>query len=128
MRLHIDDRLKVRELQERFQKCFPLLKLAFYTKPHKRFQATDDEFLLNAEDMVGDIRHKGENGFLEIKSWYTTARVERELEERFGLHVQIFRQRPDGTWLQTSSSDDLTLYEQSELNNFLLRQTKKGKR
>ncbi|RYF87539.1 MAG: hypothetical protein EON98_00200 [Chitinophagaceae bacterium] len=119
MQLHINDRLRVQDLQERFQKCFPLLKLAFYTKPHKRFQVSNDEFLIDHEKLVGEIRRKGANGFLEIKSWFTTARVERDLEDKFGLHAQIFRQGPAGAWLQTSLSDDLTLYEQGELNNIL---------
>jgi len=40
---------------------------------------------------IRDIRKNYYNGALEIKSWYTTARVEKDLKDIFGLNAQIFR-------------------------------------
>jgi hypothetical protein len=37
--------------------------------------------------------------------------LEKQFEEGFGLHVQVFR-KSGRTWLETSVTDDLTLVEQ----------------
>lgn len=113
MFLQIDDSLSLEEVQERFSNCYPFLRLAFYSAVHKRFQPTDETYALDGKEKVGAVRKVHVNGAMEIKSWYTVARVEIELREKFGLNAQIFRSNKNGEWTQTSSSDDLTLQEQS---------------
>jgi hypothetical protein len=113
MFLHIHDQLTLGELQDRFADCFPFLKLEFYAVGHKRFEPTDKEHLLNAWQRVGEVRKTYQNGALEIKSWYTVARVEKDLKEQYGLNAQVFRSNAKGEWVQTSVSDLLTLEEQS---------------
>jgi hypothetical protein len=51
---------------------------------------------------------------LEILSWYTVARLEKEFREQFGLPIQVFR-KEQGKWIQTSSTDNYTLRQQSEI-------------
>lgn len=116
MFLHIHDQLILSEVQERFTECFPSLKLEFYSEQHKRFEPTEKAFHLNNRLRVGDVRSNHQNGALEIKSWYTVARVEKELSESYGLNAQVFRCNKDGRWVQTSLSDSLTLAEQSEFS------------
>ena len=113
MLLQIDDRLKLEELQERFHECFPFLHIVFYAKAHKRFEPSDEEFRLNEKMLVADVRNVHENGELEIKSWFTVSKVERDLKKKFGLNAQIFRTNKKGRWIQTVQSDALTLDEQS---------------
>lgn len=115
MFLHIHDQLTLNEVQERFAECFPSLKLEFYSESHKRFEPTDKAYQLNNRLRMGDVRRNHQNGSLEIKSWYTVARVERELREGYGLNAQVFRCNRSGDWVQTSLSDSLTLAEQSAL-------------
>lgn len=115
MFLHIEDSMTVEEVQDRFSECFPSLAIAFYSIPHKRFQSSDDQYRYDKKDLIGNIRKNHRKGAMEIKSWYTVARVENELREEYGLNAQIFRLPIDGRPIQTSSSDHLTLQEQCDL-------------
>lgn len=119
MILHINDNKRIEDLQDRFNECFPYLKLEFYTTPHKWLQQCEKSNLIDSAEFVGDVRKKHCSGLLEIKSWFKTGRVEQDLKELFGLNVQIFRLHKTG-WIQTSYSDDLTLKQQSEIAGYNL--------
>lgn len=116
MFLHIHDQLTLGELQERFNDCFPYLKLEFYSEAHKRFEASEQHCQLDARKHVGEVRKLHKNGSMEIKSWYTVSKVEQALKDDYGLNAQVFRSNKNGEWVQTTLSDSLTLQEQSELN------------
>jgi hypothetical protein len=116
MILQIFDSLTIEEVQERFNECFPYLKLAFYSKPHKIFQPSDDGDEYISKIRLSDIRKNHDNGVLEIKSWYKTARVEADLKEYFDLNAQVLRlDLKSNSWVQTYLSDNLTLKEQTML-------------
>jgi hypothetical protein len=113
MLLKIDDHLTIAEVQERFSECFPFLKLEFFTRGHKLHEASDKKDQYLSSQHIGDIRKRHYNGVLEIKSWYTTGRVEQDLKDLFDLNVQILRHDTIGEWIQSCESDDLTLQQQS---------------
>jgi hypothetical protein len=79
MFLQINDSMSLEEVQDRFNECFPFLKIAFYSKGHKKFQASDKKYLYEGNCRIGDIRKNHYSGALEIKSWHSTAKVEMEL-------------------------------------------------
>lgn len=114
MLLKIDDNKTIEEIQDKFNECFPQLKLEFYNEPHKWNQRSEITDQLRCNCRIGDIRKQHNSGILEIKSWFKTGQVEQDLHDLFGLNVQIFRLYYD-TWIQTSYSDDLTLQQQSLL-------------
>jgi hypothetical protein len=114
MLLKIDDHKTIEDLQDRFNECFPHLKLEFYSAPHKWNHPSERSLRLKPQSRIGDIRHNHNSGILEIKSWHKTGKVEQDLHDLFGLNAQIFRWYGD-TWLQTSYSDDLTLHQQAVL-------------
>jgi hypothetical protein len=114
MIIHIDDRLTVGDLQERFSKCFPLLKIELFRASHKWKAHSSLHDVIDPLETIGSIRKTHEQGFMDIKSWYQTGKVESDFKNKFGLNVQIYRQRKSG-WIQTISTDNLTLKEQSEL-------------
>ena len=115
MFLHIADTMSIADVQERFAECFPFLKIEFYSQTHKRFAETESGYQIPPPTPLADVRSRHANGVLEIKSWHTVAKVEKELKDLFGLNAQVFRTGPDGSWIQTSLSDNLTLQEQSEI-------------
>ena len=115
MFLHIVESMTVEEVQDRFNECFPFLTIEFFSVPHKPFQSTDNRYRYSPTEMICDIRTNHAKGAMEIKSWFTVARVEKELWERYGLHAQIYRLSPSGEAVQTTASDNFTLYEQSQL-------------
>lgn len=116
MYLKIEDLMTVDEVEDRFNECFPYLKIAFYSKPHKKFEATDKQFRYHGRTRLEDIRTKHTNRAMEIKSWFTVGMIENQLKEEFGLNAQILRCDSDGNYIQTTLSDNLTLRQQSELS------------
>ena len=114
MYLQIHDLLTVGEIEERFNECFPFLNIAFYSKPHNRFEGSGKEFRHQSYVRIGDIRRKHLNQAYEIKSWFTVSKIERELKEFYGLNAQIFRYDLAGHAIQTTLSDDLTLQQQKQ--------------
>lgn len=110
MFLYINDSKTVQDLQERFSKCFPYLKLEFYKEAEDRFKSN----LIKPNTFISEIRTVSSSGILDIKSWDKTSKVKQELREHFGLNVQIFRMYHD-QWIPATYSDELTLRQQTEL-------------
>lgn len=126
MLLKIYDHEKIDEVQDKFNECFPYLKLEFYHQPHKLHEASLEEHLIQPGSYIEDIRKTHESGVISIKSWDKTGHVEQEFKRLFALNVQIFRLHKD-KWIQTTDSDELTLKEQSDLaRNSLEGLNKKG--
>ena len=114
MLLKIFDREKIDEVQDKFNECFPYLKIEFYSQPHKWEESSEEGHLIRPGTYIEDIRRKHTSGVLDIKSWDKTGSVEQNLKDIFGLNVQIFRLQKN-RWVQTTGSDHLTLKELSDL-------------
>jgi hypothetical protein len=114
MIVHIHDNLSIADLQERFSKCFPSLKIEFYSKPHSIKKPPKENWLISPEKRVANVRHNHNEGELEIKSWYTVRRIENDFREKFGLNAQIFRNE-NGEWIQTNKTDKFSLHAQQEM-------------
>jgi glycerol-3-phosphate O-acyltransferase len=115
MYLEINDYTKLEEMQKVFSDFYPFLKIEFYRMPHKKYEASDAEYLLDSKLSVGDFKPTHVSGLLEILPTYQVSEVEREFLERFGLSVQILR-KEQRSWEQTTDLDDFTLRELNELS------------
>jgi len=122
MFLHISDNMTIEDVQDRFRECFPFLDIVFYRNPHKRGQASEKSDEIRPEEKLADVRSNHYNGVLEIKSWYSVARVEQELKENFGLYAQVLRKDDNGHWVQTTVSDTYTLADQVQFSVEALQQ------
>lgn len=114
MLLKIFDQKKIDEIQDKFNECFPYLKLEFYSPSYNWHEPSGNEHIIPPGTYIEDIRKTHDSGILTIKSWDKISHVEQEFERMFGLKVQIFRLHGD-KWIQTNNSDELTLKEQSDL-------------
>jgi hypothetical protein len=110
MLLYIDDNKTVGDLQDKFNECFQHLKIEFYDMKHGWSKSTLDEHRIEENRRIGEIRKNHNSGILEIKSYYKTGRVEQDFRHHYGLNVQIYFYK-NNEWIQTLSSDDLTLGE-----------------
>lgn len=117
MILGINDNKSIIDLQEKFNECFPYLKLEFYSDPCTSIKSVAANPILPENVKVGDVRRLHDPGLLDIKSYYKTGRIELDFEELFGLHVQIFR-RENNRWVRTSNAKNLTLQQQTELAQY----------
>src|SRR3982750_3218500 len=108
MLLEIDDHKTVGDLADRFNKCFPYLRLEFYHHVHKK-HTQDDK--IQSNELVGNIRKKLETGILPLKSSFTVGKLAQDLKRQFGLHVRILR-RHVNEWIPCTE-DHITLKELS---------------
>jgi hypothetical protein len=114
MLLYISNSKTVEDLQDRFNKCFPYLKLEFYKEADNNMKECNKANLIKPNTFIGDIRNNSYSGTLDIKSWDKTSKLKKDLKDIFGLNVQIFRMHQNG-WIATTYSDELTLKQQGEL-------------
>jgi len=122
MLLVIDDNKTVADLQDKFNECFPYLKIEFYDARHKWQHGSFEAHKISTDRKIGDIRKNHNSGIFEIKSWFKTGLVEQEFRDLFGLYVQIFFLK-NNQWVQSISADDLTLAHLNESNTELKKST-----
>ena len=114
MHIELNNNTKLCEIQEVFSNHYPYLKIEFYKKPHKKYEASEDAYLIRPQRKIGDVKRPHASGVLEMIPLSKVADIEKELQKRFGLPAQIFRKEKNG-WEQTRVMDDFTL---KELNEF----------
>lgn len=113
MKLVIDDTRTIAQVQEDFNKAFPLLKLEFFKKAHGVQGESDKSELLPSCSTLRSWRGNHQTGEMHITASMTVAEVEQEFSKAFGLNAQIFR-LSGNKWLQTTVTDSWTLAEQQE--------------
>ena len=114
MHIEINDKTSLREIQLVFSDFYPYLKIEFYRTHHKKYEGSEETYLIDPDILIGDIKHSHVSGLLEIRPLYRVADVEKEFQQRFGLSVQIFRKEKND-WEQTAGTDDFTLKELNEM-------------
>jgi hypothetical protein len=114
MHIEINDNTSLRAIQQVFSDFYPYLKIEFFSKRHKKYEASDEANLIDPEIRVGDIKARHVDGVLEIHPLSKVADLEKEFQHRFGLSVQVCRKEKNG-WEQTTGMDDFSL---KDLNEF----------
>jgi len=114
MYLEINDNTSLREIEETFSNYYPYLKIEFFYKSHKKYEASQETDRVDPNTVIRDLKRTHVSGVLEIQPLYRIADVEKEFSERFGLSIQILRKEKDH-WEQTTGMDDFTL---KDLNEF----------
>ena len=111
MELQFTPEKTLTEIQQEFQKNYPLLNLGFFMKSHERGQPSAKKDLLETHLKISDIT-KGQ-GTISITPEMKVLDLEQELRLKFGLYVQLFR-KSGSVWLETSKTDHWTIAEQIE--------------
>ena len=106
MFLHISDRMTIEEVQELFHECFPYLELIFSPHPFKKAVLSDRAARLGKNDRIEYVRQYHYNGVLEIKSWFSVAKVEKDLKDLFDLNAHIFRVDASGRLTDAAAGDE----------------------
>jgi hypothetical protein len=99
-------------LQSEFSEAFPGLKIVFFSKPHGEHKGSAAKFLIQDKNItLGQLSKEMNEGSIQVFPELVVWQLEKQFEEGFGLHMQVFR-KSGRTWLETSVSDHLTLAEQ----------------
>ena len=108
--MKIEDKKSIREIQADFSSLFPYLKIEFYDHEHNDHEGSPNKYLIKSDKLLRDIRSIHTETDLEVKGSMSAKDIEREFNNTFGLNIQVFR-KSRGLWLQTITTDDLTLDE-----------------
>ncbi len=118
MKLHIEDKRTISEIQEEFTASFPFLKLEFFKKPHETGEASPLNEMIPAESTFGEHRTISTEGDMIVTADMTVEEVESGFQKTYGISAQVFRQSGN-VWLETSATDKWTLKEQNEQGEFM---------
>src|SRR4030095_3646432 len=101
------------ELKEEFNRMFPFLRLEIFKTEHAgSYHKTKREPLASSMLLSSLLTEKSDDS-IEIIPEMKVKDLERSLQDKFGVQVEVFR-RSGNSWLQTTMTDDWTLEKQNE--------------
>lgn len=113
MKFIIRSSQNIQEVQQDFRQIFSHLRPEFYQHQHADLAGNPKKEQYLHHVQMQELGVPAEGLSLELEENMRTSDFEQMMESSFGLHVQIFRLQK-GTWLQTTSSDHLSLGEQNK--------------
>jgi hypothetical protein len=113
MEIIIDNKIKISEIQNEFQKQFPFLKIEFYKEAHTAGEGSLLKNTLDTALTIGEIQKKNLSESIKITGLMKVSELESLFTKIFGLSVQVFR-KSGNVWLQTTATDNWTLAEQNQ--------------
>jgi|694.fasta_scaffold03370_15 hypothetical protein len=113
MKIEINSSDTLENLQQIFNAAFPFLKIEFFTQPHEKGKPTAAKHLVSPKEAIGEFSKTGASGSVNVQENMTVFELEKIFEEKFGLHVQVFR-KSGRIWLETTATDGWTLVSQNE--------------
>ncbi|MFM2136273.1 MAG: hypothetical protein RL021_1673 [Bacteroidota bacterium] len=100
------------EIQQRFNKRFPYLKIEFLGRPRVDGQPGVIDPIHTVVDLEPHVRATS----LLITATMTTGQVEELFREKTGLNAEVFR-KSGRVWLRTTVTDYRTLQEQNQMGS-----------
>ena len=113
MELLIEDAKRLEEIKNEFSGRYPFLKLEFFHHRHSEGKGSPKSDMVEGDPTLGEIRRKHNEGGLTIAEHMPVGELETAFEEKYGIHIQVFRKSGD-LWLETSTTDSWTLKEQND--------------
>lgn len=110
MQIYISEEAIISDIQDRFHRLYPGLKLAFFRKSGLPGECTDEKDRLSSSMPIEKVRMLHSFGWLDVSHYRTALAVEHDLKCLFGLHGRILHQKGN-LWLQTTTTGHLTLEE-----------------
>ena len=117
MKVDINNRRRIADIQESFRKLFPYLTIGFFTHYKNLENATLGNGVSGLRTL-GQCRTIHSSGEMTVTPVMTVREVEEIFRTRYGLHVKVFRQSGKA-WLETSRTNDWTLEEQNREGELL---------
>ncbi len=102
----------IKAFKEEFHKIFPGLKIEFFSTAHGHHEGSNKRTIYDEDTLFGDIIQQGKEGELIMDANMRVSEMEAKMKQLFDLNVQVYR-RSNDLWLQTISTDDLTLETQN---------------
>jgi hypothetical protein len=98
MKIVINSSRKISAIQEEFSAMFPELTVAFYAKPSHPGAAPSEKLIRHSGKTLQDCRINRHDGTIEIQPAMNVAELKENLQDIFGLSVEIFQKTHDGSY------------------------------
>jgi hypothetical protein len=109
MKFVLKDNLKLSEIQAMFHQQFTSLKLEFFEfKTGSERIFSKKNMISDTNRTIGSVRKKANSVPISFNGNQKVSTLESSFLKNHGLNIQIFR-RSGKNWIETSSSDELTL-------------------
>ena len=115
MRLQLSKDTTIREVKKQFQNIFKSLKLEFFTMRHVAGESSALMDRLSDHTRLSAASKTFREGEFLFKGSDTVAAFEKQLQDEFGLSVQVFR-KSGSIWIETVQTDNLSLEKQNTLD------------
>lgn len=103
----------IEKIQKEFNQLFPALRIVFYTTTHSDKAGTPGDDRLKGEVRIKEIYPDVAEKSVTVNGSLTVTKLEQQIQDTFKVGAQVFR-KSGNIWLQTTTTDDLTLNEQNE--------------
>ena len=110
--MELSKQVKLGKLQNDFNSKFPNLKIELYKAAHQIGEGSSDREHLDSNLTLEECGFEAEASFFDINPEMSVGTFEKEFSEKFDLYVQVFR-KSGNLWMQTTSTDDWSLFEQN---------------
>ena len=104
--------MTVQDLKKQFHGFFPYLKIEFFETPYKVATGSNKASMIDNKESIGAMLKSMDGGNVELDSLTTVISFEQLINDRFGLHVQVFRKSGE-LYIETTKTDDWTLGQQN---------------
>ena len=112
MKINILANMTVQDLKKQFHGFFPYLKIEFFETPYKVATGSNKASMIDNKESIGAMLKSMDGGNVELDSLSTVISFEQLINDRFGLHVQVFRKSGE-LYIETTKTDDWTLGQQN---------------
>lgn len=113
MKLSINKKTKIKEVQKIFSEIYPFLKVEFYKKPHGENELSSVKDRISPEKVISEVGKLKSTAVIDINEDRTVADLEAEFYKKLGIALQVSR-RTGKIWIETSLTDHRSLGMQNE--------------
>ena len=114
MELKLFKNTTLRELKTQFAKKFPFLKLEFFKKAHRKEEGSAYRWRVSDNVLLSELKGFHKEGVFSFQPAMIVSDFEQQLQNEFGLSVQVFRKAGD-LWIETIQTDKLSLEKQNAM-------------
>lgn len=113
MKLLVNNKRTVGDLQDDFHKLFPFLTIHLYNARYATGKLSAANKMYRADSPLSVIKKKDKEGEFVFSADTTVADFEQRFWDEYGLCVQVLRSS-GSSWIQTSLTDSWTLERQNQ--------------
>ena len=113
MKLSINKKTKIKDVQKIFSEIYPYLKVEFYKKPHGEKELSSVKDRISPEKIISEVGKFKSTAVIDINEGRTVADLEAEFYKKSGIALQVSR-RTGKIWIETSLTDHRSLGMQNE--------------